>query len=105
MESSVNLSEIVDRFAEDMPDQAALVFEDQTISYAKLLRSINKLSNALVKVGVKKGDRVVLLMGNRPEFVMGYYASMRIGAMAVTNPMSTAMRQPLLGQQACGNTL
>ena len=37
MESSVNLSEIVDRFAEDMPDQAALVFEDQTISYAKLL--------------------------------------------------------------------
>jgi long-chain acyl-CoA synthetase len=91
MESSVNLSEIVDRFAEDMPDQAALVFEDQTISYAKLLRSINKLSNALVKAGVKKGDRVVILMGNRPEFVMGYYASMRIGAMAVTlNPMSTA---------------
>jgi len=87
----MNLSEIVDRFAEDMPDQPALVFEDQSIPYAKLLHSINKLSNALVKAGVKKGDRVVILMGNRPEFVMGYYASMRIGAMAVTlNPLSTA---------------
>jgi long-chain acyl-CoA synthetase len=91
MESSVNLSEIVDRFAEDMPDQPALVFEDQTVSYSKLLGSINKMSNALIKAGVQKGDRVVTLMGNRPEFVVGYYASMRIGAMAVTlNPLSTA---------------
>lgn len=87
----MNLSEIVDRFAGDMPDQPALVFEDQTISYAELLRSINKLSNALVKAGIKKGDRVAILMGNRPEFVVGYYASMRIGAAAVTlNPMSTS---------------
>ncbi len=87
----MNLSEIVDRYAQDMPDQPALVFEDQTISYAELLRSINKLSNALVKAGVKKGDRVVILMGNRPEFVKGYYACMRIGAIVVTlNPLSTA---------------
>jgi long-chain acyl-CoA synthetase len=86
----MNLSEIVDRFAEDMPDQPALVYEDRTISYAELLGSINKLSNALVKAGVEKGDRIALLMGNRPEFVAGYYATMRVGAIAVTlNPMST----------------
>jgi len=87
----MNLSEIVDRFAEDMSDHPALVFENVKISYGDLLSSINRLANALTASGVKKGDRVVTLMGNRPELVAAYYASMRIGAVAVTlNPLSTA---------------
>ncbi|HMK34992.1 MAG TPA: AMP-binding protein [Desulfomonilaceae bacterium] len=86
----MNLSEIIDRFAEDIPGHPALVFENQTISYGELLRAINRLSNALVKSGVQRGDRVVILMGNRPEFVVAYFASVRIGAIAVTlNPLST----------------
>jgi len=86
----MNLSQIVDKFAQEMPDHPALVWEDRTITYAQLLSSINKLCNALVKAGIRKGDRVVTLMGNRPELVMGYFAAMRIGAVAVTlNPMST----------------
>ena len=52
----MNLSEtVLDRFAEDMPDHPALVFEDRTISYGELLRSVNRLSNALVKFGVDFG--------------------------------------------------
>jgi len=87
----MNLSEIVDHFAEDTPGNTALVYEDRTITYADLLSSINKLSNALVTSGVQKGDRVLTLMGNRPEFAVGYFAAMRIGAVAVTlNPLSTA---------------
>jgi long-chain acyl-CoA synthetase len=87
----MNLSEMVDRFAEDMPGHAALVFEGQTISYKELQSSINKLANALVDFGVQKGDRVVILMGNRPELVVGYFASLKMGAVAVTlNPASTA---------------
>lgn len=88
----MNLSEtVLDRFAEDMPDHPALVYEDRTISYGEVLRSVNRVANALTKFGVGKGDRVVTLMGNRPEFVFTYYAAMRIGAVAVTvNPLSTA---------------
>jgi long-chain acyl-CoA synthetase len=86
----MNLSETVDRFAENMPDHAALVFEEQTISYGELRSSINRLANALTKAGVQKGDRVVILMGNRPEFVVGYFAIVRMGAIAVTlNPLCT----------------
>ena len=86
----MNLSEIVDRFAHDMPEHAALVFEDRTITYAELMNMINRLSNALVKAGVQKGDRVVTLMGNRPELVAGYFATVRMGAIVVTlNPLST----------------
>ena len=87
----MNLSQIVDRAASDMPDHTALVFHDMKISYSELLKGINRLSNALVKAGVKQGDRVVTLMGNRPEFVMSYFAVIRVGAICVTlNPMSTS---------------
>lgn len=86
----MNLSEIVDRFADDMPDHPALVFEEKTVTYAELLKTINRLSNALIKAGVRKGDRILTLMGNRPELVAGYFAAARIGAIAVTlNPLST----------------
>jgi long-chain acyl-CoA synthetase len=86
----MNLSEMVDRFAEDMPGHAALVFEGHTISYEDLLSAVNRLANALGNFGVKKGDRVVILMGNRPEFVIGYFACLRMGAVGVTlNPAST----------------
>lgn len=86
----MNLSEIVDRAAETMPEQTALVFEDRRISYADLQRAVNKMSNALLKARVKKGDRVALLMANTPEFVITYFATLRAGAIAVTlNPVST----------------
>ncbi|MDA8406325.1 MAG: AMP-binding protein [Deltaproteobacteria bacterium] len=87
----MNLSQMVDRAASDMPDHTALVFQDMKISYSELLKGINRLSNALVQAGVKRGDRVVTLMGNRPEFVMSYFAVIRLGAICVTlNPMSTS---------------
>lgn len=87
----MNLSEIIDFWADALPDHDALVYEDRRIKYLELLHSINRLSNALVNAGVQKGDRVATLMGNRPEFVVSYFAIMRIGAIAVTlNPLSTA---------------
>jgi len=87
----MNLSLIIDNIAERLPDHKALVFEDRHLTYSELLSSINRLSNALVRAGVQKGDRVVTLMGNRPEFAISYFAIMRVGAIAVTlNPLSTS---------------
>jgi long-chain acyl-CoA synthetase len=86
----MNLSEIIDRFASDTPDNPALVFEDRTITYAELLASVNKMCNALSKAGIGKGDCIALLIGNSPEFVTGYFAALRLGAVAVTlNPAAT----------------
>ncbi|MEW6348797.1 MAG: AMP-binding protein [Thermodesulfobacteriota bacterium] len=86
----MNLSEIVDRHADSQPEHPALVFEEKTVSYSELLRSINRMSNALTAAGVHKGDRVAILLGNRPELVIGYFAAVRMGAIAVTlNPVST----------------
>lgn len=87
----MNLSEIVDAAASAMPDQTALVFEDNRISYAELLAAVNGLAEGLSAMGIEKGDCVVILLGNRPEFVVSYFATVRTGALAVTlNPVSTA---------------
>jgi long-chain acyl-CoA synthetase len=87
----MNLSDMVDRFASDLPDHPALVFGDQVISYSQLLSSVNRLANALVRFGVQKGDRVAIIMANRPEFIVSYLATLRVGGIAVTlNPLSTS---------------
>jgi long-chain acyl-CoA synthetase len=87
----MNLSEVVDLFAGRMPDHTALVFEDRQFTYAELLAAINRLSNALTKAGITRGDCVAILLGNRPEFVASYFAVIRMGGVAATlNPVSTA---------------
>lgn len=43
---------------------------------------INKLGNALVNIGVKKGDRVAIYLPNSPEYIFTYFAVAKIGAIA-----------------------
>jgi long-chain acyl-CoA synthetase len=49
------------------------------------------LANALIQLGVKKGDRVALLLPNSPQMVMAYYAALKAGAVVVSlNPLFNA---------------
>ena len=66
------------------PDKPALVFEGKTYSYRQLDEAVNRLANGLQTLGVEKGDRVALFLPNIPEFVFGYYAAQKIGAIAVS---------------------
>ena len=43
----------------------------------------NRLANRLLNVGIKKGDRIILLFQNCPEFCVAYFAVLKIGAIAV----------------------
>jgi acetyl-CoA synthetase len=66
----------------------ALYWEDeggarQAWSYWDLARASNRLSNALAALGVKKGDRVALILPHRPETVVAYLACFQMGAIAV----------------------
>jgi long-chain acyl-CoA synthetase len=73
------------------PDRIAIYFEDREISYRDLDEQGNRIANALVGLGVKMGDRVVVHLDNRPEFVEIYQGIMRAGAVLVpTNVMYTA---------------
>lgn len=77
----------VDRWAIETPNKAAIIYEGDEpdtgaiISYAELLRQICKLSAALVKLGVKKGDTVAVYLPMVPEAIVTLLAITRIGAV------------------------
>ena len=70
--------------------QTAIAFFGRHISYQQLLSEVERFSAVLAGLGVRKGDRVGLLLPNCPEYVIAFYACQRIGAIAVgNNPLYT----------------
>ena len=67
------------------PDNTALIFEGYRITYKRLIEMVERLATALVKMGVKKGDRVSTVLPNIPHMVVSYYAIQRANAIAVLN--------------------
>jgi len=71
-----------------VPDRVALDFYGKEMSYGQLNVAIDRFARGLWKLGVRKGDRVALMMENCPQFVITYFATLRIGAVVVSvNPM------------------
>lgn len=64
-------------------DKVALIFHGSTLTYAQFNRRINRLAHALMKRGVRKGDRVACLLHNCPEFLETLFACAKIGTMLV----------------------
>ncbi len=79
------------------PERIALVAADdegviQRLSYAGLLTRVAKFSAGLASIGVQRGDRVVLWMTNRLEWVISAFAAARLGAAVV--PINTFLKAP-----------
>ena len=71
------------------PQKVALVFMGRTWSYSQLQLEAEKIASALRKMGVQKGDRVVLDMQNCPQLVITHFAILRLDAVVVpVNPMN-----------------
>jgi len=69
-------------------DSAAILFEDQRITYAQLLTQANKLGNALRQLGVNEGDRVILRSPNIPPALVTNFAVLKLGAVLTpTSPL------------------
>ena len=77
----------IDRHLATRGDQTAIIWEsddpniDKHITYNELSRQVNKLSNVMKGLGIKKGDRVVLYMPMIPEAAYAMLACARIGAI------------------------
>lgn len=71
------------------PEKTAIIYYGTEISYQRLLNEVNALDGHLQReLGVEKGDRVLLYAQNSPQFVVAFYAILRIGAVVVpVNPM------------------
>lgn len=70
------------------PDKPAIFYFDRTISYGELDTLSDGLAAALSSWGIKKGDRVMVILQNIPQFLIALYGAWKIGAIVVPlNPM------------------
>ena len=72
------------------PDKPFLVYYDTRVTFAAFHDEAERIAGYLQQeCGVKKGDRVLLLMQNSPQFIIGYYGILRANAVVVPlNPMN-----------------
>ncbi len=84
----ISLYEHIKQTTAENDDLIALVFMGNEITYRKMQENIDRIAAALTDLGVKKGDRVALMLPNCPEYVYTYYACMKLGAIVVQmNPL------------------
>ena len=93
------------RHALMQPNSTALRFLGRTTTWAELHRRVSALAGALHRRGVGPGDRVMILMLNRPEFVETCLAATMLGAIAV--PVNFRLTPPELAYlvEDCGSTV
>ncbi|MGB9300393.1 MAG: long-chain fatty acid--CoA ligase [Anaerolineae bacterium] len=88
----VPLHWFLEESARKYPDTLASImpgkFGETKLTFKEMNELANRLANALIDLGVKKGDRVALYMPNCPQFVIAYYAILKAGGVVVaTSPL------------------
>ncbi len=74
--------------AQKYPEKTAIIFYGHQLSYAQVAACVKRTAGALYEMGIRKGDRVAVMLPNCPDFVIAYYAILSLGGIVVnTNPM------------------
>jgi len=89
--------EAFDEAANKWGNKTAIIFYGQKISYRELKDQVNRLATALCDLGIKKGDRVALLLLNSPQFVIAYLGALKAGA--IVTPISPVYVSPEIKHQ------
>ena len=86
---NIALWEFLIQTSKKNPEHTAIIHNTQRITYKNLARQVDNLATALGSLGVKKGDRVLLFLPNIPEYIISYYAVIRLGAIVTpVNPLA-----------------
>ncbi|WP_034759437.1 class I adenylate-forming enzyme family protein [Rossellomorea vietnamensis] len=79
----MNISELLSRNSRKYPTRQAVVTEGEEMTYRELDEKVNQLANSLKMRDIGVGDKVMLFMPNSAEFVISYFAVLRLGAIIV----------------------
>jgi long-chain acyl-CoA synthetase len=80
---SLNLAVMLVESAKRRGDHTAIISDNRRISYRELDAVVNQFANVLGKLGVRRGQNVLLMLPNIPEFVICYYGILKAGAVVV----------------------
>jgi long-chain acyl-CoA synthetase len=75
--------EILDSVAQEFPNHTAILFLGKELKYHQLKSRVDSLANALVHLGLQKGDRVCVFLPNCPEYIISYWAILKAGGVVV----------------------
>ncbi|HXZ95253.1 MAG TPA: AMP-binding protein [Dehalococcoidia bacterium] len=78
-----NLKQMLEKTASEAPQQTAIVLGSRRVSYRELDETSNRIANALISLGIKKGDHVAILLSRTPEWVINCFGVLKAGAAAV----------------------
>ena len=88
----MNVGSLLPRHARYRGEHLALVCGDTRLTFAELGARVNRLANALLALGLTKGDKLAVVMPNCLEVLETYWAAIQIGLVLV--PLSPLLRGP-----------
>jgi len=87
----MNLALMLEEATKNFANRPVMILESQRINYEQLNCRVNSIAHFLGQNGIGKGDKVAMMLPNIPEFVYCYFATIKLGAVAVhLNPSSTS---------------
>lgn len=87
---NITLPQVLEQTVSKWPANEAISFYDEKWTYSELKAQVDTFASALQQIGVKKGDRVALMLPNCPQFIVSYYGILTVGGIVVQiNPMFT----------------
>ena len=98
----VSVHHLLRSAARRFPLNIAINFEGALITYRRLNQESNRFANALRSLGIAKGDRVLLLLPNLPQFLICYFGTLKAGAVAVFTLPSTDVAELARQARDCG---
>lgn len=81
-----SMNDAFDEVTEKWKARTAIIFYGKKVSYEELRERVDRFATALSALGVKKGDKVGLLLLNSPEFIIAFFGVVKVGA--VVTPIS-----------------
>ena len=79
----MNVVNVLEERTKEQAHKSAIIFRQEQISFAQLKDKVFSLSQSLLKLGVKRGDKVAIYLPSWPEYIFSYLAIWSIGACAV----------------------
>ena len=79
----MNINDLLEITASICPDRKGFVYKNQSITFSELEHKVNELSDVLVNIGIKNGDRIFYFNTNSIDWVTIVFASSKIGAVVV----------------------
>ena len=100
------LHEILRLAASEVPDRPATAFLGAHLTYNQIKEQADKFATALLRLGIKQGDRVGIMLPNCPQYMIVAFAVLRLGATVVNvNPLYTPREVLVVAKDSAMRTL